>query len=135
MSAAEFFGHQIDFGDCQPLRMEDSSTVGPLIPNAIRPNVQGDVITAPLVEFKAAHVGLGKSELIIKYLMDTPGSLPNSRKMPVYLIWIFFTCHSECDSEIIYLRDKGWYVYDKMRKPQGDEMIDLVVILQTEFPT
>ena len=101
MSATEFFGPQIDFGDGQPLRMDDSSTVGSLIPDAIRPNVQSALITSPLVNFKAAHGGLGKSELLIKYLRDTPDSLPNSRKMSASLIRIAFTDHSGSDSKII----------------------------------
>ena len=134
MSSTEFFGPKIDIGDCQPLRMGGSPTAGALIPNDIRSNVQINAITAPLVNFKAAHVGLAKSELPIKYLNDTPDSVPNSRKMPAPLIWLF-TDRTSNDSKIIYLRYKGWYVYDKMWKPQGEEMIDFVVILQTEFLT
>ena len=55
--------------------------------------------------------------------------------MSAPLIWIFLTDHPIDDSKIIYLRDKGRYVYDKIWKPQGDAMIDVVVILQTEFLT
>ena len=89
MPATEFCGPEIDIGDCQPLRMDGSSTVGALIPDAIRSNVQSDAITAPLVDVKTAHAGVAKSELLIQYIKGIPDSVPNSRKMSASLIWLF----------------------------------------------
>ena len=119
MPSTEFLGPEIDIGDFQPLRMDGSPTVGALIPDAIRSNVQSDAVTSPLVDFKTAHAGASKSELLTQYLKDIPDSVQNSRKMSASLIWLFFTHDSSSDSKIIYLHDKGWYVYDKMWKPHG----------------
>ena len=135
MSAAEFFGADLDFGDQPSLRMDDSSNVRSLIPRPIQPNVQSALITAPLADFRSTNDGSSKSELIIKYLKDIPETSPNSRKISAALIWLYFATGTGNESKMIYLQDKGWYVYDKFWKSQGDEMIDIVILLQTEFLT
>ena len=119
MSAVEFFGGNLDFGDQPSLRMDESTKVGPLIPRPIQPNVQSAVITAPLSDFRSKNDGLPSSELVTNYLKDIPESSPNSRKISAAVIWLYFATGADNESKMIYLQDKGWYVNEKFWKSQG----------------
>ena len=131
--AEDLYGTSIAIHETDKMALCTTTSIGDLIPQPITRNITTSSILQPLVAFKTSSVFDSKEEELVQYMKEVPEAFPNTRKFSCSLIWMFFTCPRSLKSRIAYTQEKGWLVYNGYWKTQGDEMMDLIVILQTEF--
>ena len=133
LRAEDLYGKSLALHETDAMALCTTASISDLIPHPIRRNITTSSILQPLVAFKIANVLETREEELLQYMKEAPDTFPNTRKLLCSLIWLFFASPTSLRARIAYIQEKGWLVYNGYWKTQGEEMMELIVILQTEF--
>ena len=90
-------------------------------------------VTSDLQKYIERNRQLPKTELLLSYIMEMPDTAPNSHKLSVSLISLFFAEGEGRRAPLMYVPGRSWFVYNKCWVEQKDDLLELTVLMQTAF--
>ena len=94
------------------------------VPIPIRESPNAPSIAAPIVEFHRDRVHLEKPLLLLEYIEEYPETSPGSMLLSASLLRLYFCEEGQDLCPLVYLSNRGRYVYDNHWVEQGGETRD-----------